>query len=251
MRIFIIIIALLLGLVSCKTTLIVNDFKAENIPNSENILTIDSSIIQLVQPYKDGLKADMQQVIGISSTELVKKKPESLLTNYLADLLLEEGRLYAAKLNEKSIPQVAYINYGGIRADLPKGEITVGRLFELMPFENEIVLLSLKGTDMIEFAEKIAEHNGDGVSGMKMGIKNGKPVDLEVGGAPVDKTATYWVVTNDYVANGGDGMKMFLNRLSYILTGIRLRDCIIDHMRKDYQAGRIISPKLDGRIYNE
>jgi len=243
------ILFVLCGFLSCKTTLILDDINAGNIPNSQNITSIDSSVISLVMPYKDNLESDMQETIGFSTVELVKGKPESRLTNYLADLFLEEGKRYARKQALNFVPDVAYLNYGGLRTDLPKGKITVGKIFELMPFENEMVLLKLNGDQMYRLAEKIAENGGDCIAGMKMGIKNGQAADLEVTGSPFDPAKDYWIVTNDYVAAGGDNMEMFTHPLKYVKTGIKIRDCFIDHMKKNYQAGKKISPELDGRIY--
>ncbi|WP_163707876.1 5'-nucleotidase C-terminal domain-containing protein [Mangrovibacterium lignilyticum] len=193
----------------------------------------------------------MKEVVAESDVELIKKKPESLLTNYLADILLHEGQMYASRYTGRPIPTVAYLNYGGIRTDLPKGKITVGKIFELMPFENEMVLLKLKGEDLYSMAEKIAQQGGDCVAGLKLSIKAGEIESFAINNKPVNKGIYYWLVTNDYVANGGDDMTMFLNRATIINTGIKLRDCFIEHMRNDFDAGRIISPKLDGRISYE
>ena len=248
---YLLITAIIFGLVSCKTTLIINDIKAENIPNTENISTVDVSIINILAPYKEPLDAVMQQVIGQSDIAMTKARPESNLTNYIADLLMTEGKLYAAKHNLKPFPNVAYFNYGGIRAGLPKGEITVGDIFELSPFENEIVLLKISGNKLLEFAEQIAKLGGDCVGGIRLGVKEEEVSTLLIGGAAINLSANYWVITNDYVASGGDNMNMFLEPESYIKTGITCRDFIIDHMNKEYQAGKIISPQLDGRIFNE
>lgn len=245
------LIAIISVLSSCKTKLIVTDFKADNIPNYQNISTIDSSIVSFVSPYTDEINKEMQQVIAVSNVPLVKKKPESLLTNYLADILLYEGQMYASKHQAQPIPSVAYLNYGGLRTDLPKGKITVGKIYELMPFENEMVILRLKGEDLYAMADMIAAKGGDSVAGMELKIKAGKTESFLINNQPVDRNAQYFLVTNDYVANGGDNMSMFLNRTMFINTGIKLRDCFIDHLKRDYLAGKIISPKLDGRITNE
>lgn len=238
-------------LISCKTTLNVSDFKAENVSNYQNISTIDSSLVRFIEPYREQVDREMQEVIAETAVDLVKRKPESLLTNYLADVLLQEGQLYAAKLQQKPIPDAAYLNYGGIRSDIPQGKITVGKVFEVMPFENEMVILKLKGEDLWALGEMVAKRGGESVSGMKLRLSNGQLISMEINNQPVNKKAEYWLVTNDYVANGGDDMTMLRNRVIRINTGIKLRDCFIDHMRNDYDAGKIISPKLDGRISNE
>ena len=239
------------ALLSCKTSLIVHDIKVENIPNCQNISTVDSLIVNFVQPYRALVDQDMQEVIAESMVELIKKKPESLLTNYMADILLDEGKMYASKHSARPIPDLAYLNYGGLRTDLPKGKITVGKIYELMPFENEMVLLRISGTDLYAMAEMIARKGGDSVAGIRLKIKDNQVYSLEVNNKPVSRSVNYWLVTNDYVANGGDDMTMLLNRSMIIKTGIKLRECFIQHMRNQFNAGRIISPKLDGRISYE
>ncbi len=246
-----IILLFLGGIISCKSNFIIHDIKTENISNSENLTQIDSSLIKLVEPYKNKLAAEMEEVIGTSTVELVKGRPESQLTNYLGDLLLKEGRRYAENHLSKPIPVIAYLNYGGLRTALPQGKITVGKIYELMPFENEMVLLKLKGNDVYTFAEKIADLGGDCVAGIKLGIHNRNISHFEINGKPFDRNAEYWIVTNDYVANGGDDMQMFANRLEYISTGIKLRDCMISYMRREHLVNKQISPVLDGRIYME
>jgi len=194
---------------------------------------------------------EMQEVIAFSEKELIRKKPESLLTNYLTDMLLYEGRMYASKLQSHPVPDAAYLNYGGIRTDLPRGPITIGKIFELMPFENELAIIRLKGKDMQEMAKVIAAKGGDCIAGMKITINADQSVRLEINERLVDPQMEYWIVTNDYVANGGDNMNMLLNRSIYINSGIKLRDCFINHMRNEYLSGKKISPTLDGRISYE
>lgn len=245
------ILTVLSVLVSCKTKRIVTEIKTENILNYENISTIDSSLVEFIKPYTVEIDQEMQQVIAVSDVELVKKKPESVLSNYLADLMLYEGQLFATKQQGKPIPDIAYLNYGSIRTDLPKGKITVGKVFELMPFENEVVLLKLKGEELYELAETIAERGGSSVAGMTITIKDNKLGSFKINNKPVDRNRSYWLATNDYVANGGDSMNMLRKNEVRINTGILLRDCFIDHMQNEYRAGKTISPELDGRISYE
>ena len=245
------IVVLFFCFLACKTNWSVREVHMHNIPNNENISHADSAVLYLIAPYKTALEADMQKIIGISTADLVKGKPESPLTNYLSDLLLAEGLHYASTHLQASTVDLAYLNYGGIRNGLPKGEITISNLFELMPFENELVLLQIRGSDLLEFASCVAANGGDCVAGIKLGIKDEKASRFEINGMPVNPNKLYWIATSDYVAQGGDNMSMFLNREKYIQTGIKIRDCLIDHIRKEYQEGKTISPQSDGRIYYE
>lgn len=251
MRYPVFLIGLLIILFSCKSPLVITSVNEKNIHNESTDYVPDSSIISLVAPYKDNLEADMSKVIAISDEQLVKKKPESKLTDLMANILMEAGDDYCKTNNKNFTPDVAFMNYAGLRSSLPKGKITVGDIYELMPFENKLVLLQLSGADMIQFVAKIAEHDGDGVAGMKLGIKNKKVSKLSIGGRPFNKNEDYWLVTNDYIAGGGDGMKMLANRKTFIDTGLKIRDLVIENLEQDYKAGKKIDVKLDGRIYNE
>jgi len=131
-------IAIFSALLPCKTKLIVHDFKADNIPNFQNIFTTDSSIVNLVRPYSAELNRKIQKVIAESDVQLIKRQPESSLTNYLSDIFLHEGQTSASRYPEPLDPEVAFLRHGGIRANLPKGQIPVGKFFELMPFENAL-----------------------------------------------------------------------------------------------------------------
>ncbi|WP_319226598.1 5'-nucleotidase [Draconibacterium orientale] len=215
---------------------------------SEDVGTMDSTIVQLYAPYKIILEKDMNRVLAISENELVKGKPESLLTNFLADLLLEQGAVVANNQQLDITPAVSFFNYGGIRSTLPKGEITVGNIFELMPFENELVLLELKGDKMLAFLDYIADHGGGSVGGVEMLITNDKATDVKIQGEKIDFNKSYWLATNDYVAAGGDGLEMLAENEQFINSGEKIRDLIINYLEELSGNNKHVNPKLDGRI---
>ena len=92
------------------------------------------------------------------------------------------------------------VNNGGLRTSLPKGKITVGDVFELMPFENELVLLSLTGSQVSELADYIASRGGEGVSGISFGMLSGRAEGIKIQNRPLEPDSTYWMVTSDYIA---------------------------------------------------
>jgi 2',3'-cyclic-nucleotide 2'-phosphodiesterase (5'-nucleotidase family) len=238
-------------LFSCSHVYYTESTAMKNYPVTSGLVADDPRIDSLYFPYKRNLEADMAKVVGVTATDMEKGKPESLLTNFLADLLLSEGNDYMAKKGMAGNAGVSYYNYGGIRAPLPKGEITTGKVFELMPFENALVLLQVKGSVLKSFLDFIAKKGGDSLGGVKFGIKDGAATNILVGGKPIDSGGTYWVVTNDYIADGGDDTSMLKDRLQMVATGKLIRDVILKYMEDKYKKGEIISPKLDGRIYNE
>ena len=245
---YLLLITCLLFTFSCKTAFVQRSHDVENISVSEELGTMDSTIVKLYAPYKNILEKDMNRVLAISEKELVKDKPESLLTNFLADLLLEQGALVANDHQLNFTPAVSFFNYGGIRSSLPKGEITVGNIFELMPFENELVFIELKGDKMQAFMDYIADHGGGSVGGARMVIANDKANDVKIGGKEIDFNKNYWLVTNDYVAAGGDGLEMLAENEQFINSGEKIRDAIIDYLEELTNNNQHVNPKLDERI---
>jgi len=251
MRCFSLSICAVLILFSCSRYLTVSQVNTKNTPVEIQNTSIDSLTESIVKPYRDSIEQDMSKLVGITATALVKGKPESKLTNLVADIILNYANDYCTEKHLNINPDVAYVNYGGLRASLPKGEITVGHIFELMPFENEIVMVKVSGESIRKMAERVASRGGEGVSGLKLGIRNQTVGTLTIKGKAVDPSASYWVVTNDYIANGGDQMSMFIIPLEKIETKAKIRDILIRSLNEIYKKDGVIEVKEDGRIYNE
>ncbi len=249
-RLFFSFVVILL-LFSCNRHLFVREVNTQNISIDSNAGQLDSLLESWVKPYRDSIEHDMNTLVAISATPLVKDKPESKLTNLVSDILLSTATSYCLEQNLNIQPDIAYVNYGGLRASIPQGEITVQHVFELMPFENEIVLIKISGETFILMADKIAIRGGEGVAGMKLGIRNGKVSSLITGGKAIEQKTLYWLVTNDYIANGGDQMNMFSNPAERINTGLKIRDVLIQNLSNRYKRDGIIDIKEDGRIFNE
>lgn len=233
---------------SCKTQYVTSSVEYVNISVSDSLYSLDNNIVELYQPYKNTLEKDMERVISFSENEMEKDKPESPLTNFLADLLLEEGLKEAQKNGRSCAPSVSYFNYGGIRTFLPKGKITVGKIFELMPFENEMVYVQLNGTQIQEFLDKIAAKGGDSLGGVRFTISDEKAVNIVIGSEPLKQNETYWLVTNDYIAAGGDEMEVLTRNTGLVNSGKKIRDVIILHLEEKQKKGEVLNVKTDGRI---
>ena len=123
---------------------------------------------------------DMGEVLCISKVPLFGGRPESLLTNFCADLLLDESDSICSRQYPGMHVDIAMVNRGGLRVPIPKGEVKVQDMFELMPFENEVVFLKISGGDLRRFIDHIASRGGEGVSGMRFGIKENKGLAIDV-----------------------------------------------------------------------
>jgi 2',3'-cyclic-nucleotide 2'-phosphodiesterase (5'-nucleotidase family) len=244
-------ICTLLTLFSCSRYLTVSQINTKNIAVEIKSADVDSLAESIVKPYRDSINQDMKKLVGVTATALVKGKPESKLTNLVSDVILNYAEDYCAKQHLNIHPDAAYVNYGGIRASLPQGEITVGNIFELMPFENEIVMIKISGESILKMAEKIAARGGEGVAKLKLGIKKEAVGTITIDGKAIDAKTAYWLVTNDYIANGGDQMSMFINPLEKINTNAKIRDVLIQSLTETYKNSGVIDYNEDGRIYNE
>ena len=197
-----------------------------------------------VNKYKGTLDAQMNEVVGTTSAFMQKGRPESLLTNFTSDVMKE----YGDKQMENGA-DVAIMNVNGHRATLPKGDITLGNLFEVYSFDNRVVFLQVKGSDITKIFEANARIGGAGISSNAHLVVNDRKLkSATLDGKPIDNNKTYNVVTIDYLADGNDNMSAFRDALSMEDTGITLRDIMIDYVREQTAQGKIITSELDGRI---
>lgn len=207
----------------------------------------DQTIAAYIEPYKKKMDAEMNAVLIVSENAMVKDLPESSLGNMVSDIVLQKAsEKYKAKFG-KNVDMVM-LNNGGLRTSFPKGEITKGKVFELMPFENEIVVLTLSGEKTQQLFDYVARAKGMPMAGIKMGIKDTIPTNILIGGVAFDNTKTYTVATSDYLSAGGDKMKFFNNPIKIDNVGYKLRDALIDYMVEENAKGNKLNFKKDGRI---
>ncbi len=249
---FFLFLLVLVSALACKTSQQISSIEASVLLNEGDAYGIDSSLIKFIEPYSKDLSLLMDELVIVASEELDKALPESPLTNCLTDMFLLFSQQMGIDIVGSPYPEIAYINYYSLRSSFPKGDITLGNLYKMFPFENEIVYLEVSGAKIKEFARITAQRGGDCVSGVRMQIKLDDTVGkLEVNNQKVDDNKTYWLVTSDYIANGGDNMTMFLNPLRRIDSGVKVRDAFIDFMRREHAEGRSLTGSLDGRISYE
>lgn len=208
----------------------------------------DSAQEEIIEQYSKSLEADMNRVLVHSQHVMERGTPEGTLNNFVADLVFDIGQEIYHPQDGKPI-DFCLLNYGGLRVPLPEGEITYGRVFELLPFENEMVVVTLSGEKTYQLFQYLAESSkGMPVSGIELTISNESPESIMIQGKKFNKERTYKVLTSDYLAGGGDSMNFFLQPIHYELLGMRVRDAIILHMQNVQAKGEEISAELDGRI---
>lgn len=223
---------------------------ADYIVDSDN-LNVDSTYYSddlelLIAPYRELVDAQMNDLIGRCDSTLVKYEPESPLGNFAADALFKKG----ITLNPPNFPDmsskntIALLNFGGLRAPINKGDITVGNVYELMPFDNTITIVKIKGEAVRDLTTYLFEMNGQPVSNAKFELSNDfRKMDLsdEFNFA----TSDLYIITSNYLAGGGDNMDFLENANEKWDAGILLRDVFIDYIR---ETNLITNPGIDGRM---
>lgn len=205
----------------------------------------DSAMVQLMQPYRDSVERGMSQVIGVAEKTLEKKQPVGALNNFMADAMY-----IMAKEKYGVAVDAAFVNYGGIRINqLAAGPVTRGKVFEVMPFDNLLILQKVKGDVLQQFLDLAAAHGGWPVAGLTMQIQNKKAVNVKIGGQSLDPNKIYTIANSDYVANGGDNAAM-LKPIPQQTNGYLMRDAIFDYIKLLQSQGKNISANEDNRVSN-
>lgn len=187
---------------------------------------------RMIAPYKAQLDDKMNRVLAEVVTPLTKGTPESNLGNWMADIMYQAAKEYYPG---KPIAFAA-TNIGGLRvSEIGTGPLIVSEIYELMPFDNQLVLLELKGSEVKEFVNHIANSGGWPVSEELHVSRSGEKLVVMVQGKALDPAATYYVATIDYVANGGSDSAMLRDK-PQLGSGQYLRDILIDY------AGRTTQP---------
>jgi len=240
------LLACALLVAGCSQTRLVQ-LRATHIPVDRQADAIqDRQMVTVLKPYADIAIKTADETIGYTDQDLTPGHPESLLGNFFAEVMLS----YAQQHSTGKV-DFAVTNPGGLRKPIRQGAIKVAHIYELMPFENALVVLDLKGDRVQALADSIAAHKGGPVAGIRFGIKNSKAVHVLVQGAPLDLNKTYRVVANDYIAKGNDFYQELTKAQATETFPVSLRAVILDWVKTENLKGRHINATLDGRIYED
>jgi len=249
MKKFIILIFTIFSFISCKNeSQNLVRIEGKQLPITEEIIS-KKDIEAFIKPYKEKVKKEMDVVLSYTSKELNRYdgELESSLGNLMADLCYERANMVFNSRTKKNI-DFAMFNFGGIRAGISKGEITNQHAFELMPFENSLVVVELTSDKINELAGYLIQEKKAHPLSKHINLeitKNG--YDLKINNLPIEASKTYYVLTSDYLQNGGDNMNFFKNPLNLHKTDYKVRNAIIDYLMET----DTIKVKLDGRFRKE
>lgn len=207
------------GLWACSSHLVVNTNVSKE-PVSKTIVA-DSSLNAFISPYKDSLDKRMNEVLAMAEVDFIVQRPASNLMNWVANALF----INQTKTVRLSQPVVCLLNTGGIRSSIGKGNVTLGDIYKVMPFDNTVVWIELPISVLPEIEAYLNKSGGEPMANLS--LIEGK---LSIISSPENPTH-FWVITSDYLMNGGDKMNFFSKRTNINETGKLLRDVLIEEAR--------------------
>lgn len=235
--------------ISCKSTSSYQTFKIEGkkigITNEKGE---NEAIVTYVKPYSDNINKDLNSVLAYCPETQDKSKGtwQTNIGNLLAQITFELGNPVFQKRENKNI-DVCLLNNGGIRTVIAKGDVTTRTAYEVMPFENSLVIVGLTGKEIKTLAEYfIKDKKPHPLYGMKIYIdKTTLAINkIEINNQPLDENRMYYVGTSDYLANGGDNMTFFKESTIKFDMDYKLRNMMIDYFKKVDTIPNITTEKI-------
>jgi 5'-nucleotidase len=249
MKKFIISFIIFVALFSCKSQLpqlVRIEGKQTTI---DETIASDKTIENTIKPYREKVEKEMTTVISYTPVNLNRTDGdlESSLGNLMADLCYQRANPVFNSRTGKNI-DFAMFNYGGIRAGISKGDITNENAFNLMPFENNLVVVELTSEKIKELVNYlIAENKAHPLSKQFNLAITENDYNLKINNTPLDNSKTYFVLTSDYLQNGGDNMNFFKNPINLYKLNYKVRNAIIDYFKET----DTLKVSMDGRFKHE
>lgn len=199
----------------------------------------DSAYLAYLAPISADLQEKLDIPLGTAPETLTTEGVEGRLMNWASDALMAKAvQLYSGHVD------CAIVNRHGIRCSWTAGDITFRQVFEMMPFDNELVVLTLNGEDMLELADSFARRGGEGNSKeFRMEIRDGHAENVTIGGKPVKAEQVYYVATSDYLSGGADGMTALTHYTERWKSKRKIRELYMEYI----QEIGVVEAQLDGR----
>jgi 2',3'-cyclic-nucleotide 2'-phosphodiesterase (5'-nucleotidase family) len=210
--------------------------KNKEVPELENF----------IKPYRDHIDEDLSTVLAVAPETLDKTGEwQTTIGNLFSDVVMMKGNPIFNTRENKTMDLVL-LNAGGVRSIIPKGNVTARTAFEIMPFENSLVVIALKGEQIMEMINYIiSEKKPHPLSGMTFTIgKDGLAKNILIQGKPFEMNKTYLVGTNDYLSNGGDNMNFFKKGTAKYDLDYKLRNILIDYFKDVDTVPKIVDVRI-------
>lgn len=244
----------MLGLVllqACQKELVIQQTKTQQYVFNNSEPQPQNELNTFIRPYRDSLDAKVNKVLAFSEAELLtgrsglEMKPAQVaLGNFTVDACMEVARQKAKALG-KPEPDFSIFTWGSIRKSLPAGNITLRNIYELMPFENEMVVLKLNGKQTGTLLNKLAERFNP-IAGAT--VNKSETNTITINSAPLDENRFYYVVVSDYLSFGNDELTVLSEASDRYWCGIKVRDAIVQYLETLTLKGQTLKPNYEQRI---
>ena len=204
----------------------------------------DAKAAAFIAPFHVGVDSLRLPYLGESELYMAGHRPESLLSNWVADAFVTAGRRMGYE------PDFGLCNIGGLRAALPKGEVFRGDIMAIAPFENHFTIVKMKGSDVMELMKNIASVLGEGVSSaVRLVITQDRQLQsATIGGQAIDPERLYTIATLDYIADGNDKLVAMKKATERFDTDELVRETLMKHIKQLDQQGEKARAAIEGRV---
>ncbi|NBC57904.1 MAG: hypothetical protein GVY05_06425 [Bacteroidetes bacterium] len=198
-------------------------------------LTKETSLEEFIKPYRNAIQKEMNRPLSYTKKAMFKTDHplNTAIGNMMADAVYEMANPVFNSRHKKKIDAVL-LNYGGIRSGINKGVITTKTAYNIMPFENLVVVAQLDAESMRAMINYLVKNQvAHPISNMQLQLKdNGVLGDFKINDKPLNKNKTYFIATSDYLLQGGDNMNFFKEAKSVYEIDYKLRNLFIDYFKK-------------------
>lgn len=230
---FVLLITFTLHLAGCKSNYEIVKIEGKQIVVS-NTSSKNLEIENFIKPYRDYINKDLDSVLAFCPETLDKSKGiwQTNIGNFMADVCLSESNKIFTRRFGKTV-DICLLNHGGIRSIIPQGNVTTRTAYEVMPFENNIIVAALKGSHIMEMIDYlIAEKKPHPLSGLQITLdKKNAFQSVFVNNQPLELNKIYYVATSDYLVNGGDNMNFFQKSTHVFELDYKIRNILIDYFK--------------------
>lgn len=241
-----IVAAFVLLFANCKNDLQLTKIEGKRIEITDTLAT-NQDIEKFIAPYRVRINKDLDSVLAYAVDTYSKTDGHlnTAIGNFLADVVYEQSNPIFKTRTGLDIDMVL-LNHGGIRSIISKGNISARTAFQVMPFENSVIVIALKGTQINELINYLTKaKRAHPISKLKLELDQSfKVTSALINGEKIQPQKTYYVATNDYLYNGGDGMTFFQPNEGEFVLDYKIRNTLIDYFKKT----DTIKPTIDDRF---
>jgi len=231
---------------ACKQELRVSKIEGKRLEITDSI-SGTKAILDFIEPYRLHVNKNLDSVLAYAVDNYSKTDGtlNTALGNFMADVIFEQSNPIFKDRTGHNIDMVL-LNHGGIRSMISKGNITIRTAYKLMPFENSVVVVALKGKfikEMIRFLQDKKRAHPISKLNIKLNA-NYELIKATINDTLIEDDKTYYVATNDYLYGGGDNMTFLKKGDSLHVLHYKIRNALIDYFKKT----DTIRPVIDDRF---